>query len=470
MIPQKGLAVEQKPKTNIQYVAKFGGSSLANADRIISVYKLIKEQYIDQGKSVALVMSAMGKSTNNLLASGQKALKDGVVDIAYVENLVNETIEKLEINEIKPEIEEILKKLTSLLTGVIMLRELSPRSNDYLVSFGERISTRIFAAYCSKMGTPAIQYDSFDIGFITNDNFMNAEIESETYKLVKSKLSVVPQGTVAVITGFLGKAKESGAITTLGRGGSDLTASVIGAAMNTEEIHVWKDVDGVLTADPFIVKHAKPVPVVTFREANELAFFGADILHPLSMRPAWEHNIPVRVRNSYNPSAIGTLVQQDRKNNLPVTSLVEKDKVTLVDIISMRMVKTSGFMSQVFKIFKDNEISVDVVATSEVSISLTLDPAQFSEKKKDSLKKAEEQLNEFAYVTVREDMSIVSIIGNTQHSAELIGRAGLRLSQGGVQIEMASIGASKVNLSLVVTEENAKLAIKLLHDEFFPSI
>ena len=239
--------------------------------------------------------------------------------------------------------------------------------------------------------------------------------------------------------------------------------------MNTEEIHVWKDVDGVLTADPFIVENAKPVPVVTFREANELAFFGADILHPLSMRPAWEYNVPVRVRNSYNPAAIGTLIKQQRKNDLPVTSLVEKDKVTLIDIVSKRMVKTSGFMSAVFQIFMENEISVDVVATSEVSISLTLDPAQFCDSKVDCLKKAVSKLEEFAGVTIRNDMSIVSIIGNTQQSAEIIGRAGLRLSQGGVQIEMASIGASKVNLSLVVTEENAKLAIKLLHDEFFPT-
>jgi aspartate kinase len=240
----------------------------------------------------------------------------------------------------------------------------------------------------------------------------------------------VPNGTIPIITGFLGKAKDSGAITTLGRGGSDLTASVIGAAMNTEEIHVWKDVDGVLTADPFIVSHAKPVPVVTFREANELAFFGADILHPLSMRPAWEYNIPVRVRNSYNPAAIGTLIKATRKNDLPVTSLVEKDNVTLVDIVSVKMVKTSGFMSCVFKIFQENEISVDVVATSEVSISLTLDTPNSREgdKKSDNLKRAVKALSEFASVTIRDDMSIVSIIGNTNHSAEIIGRAGLRLS------------------------------------------
>ena len=136
------------------------------------------------------------------------------------------------------------------------------------------------------MGVKAIQYDAFEMGFVTNDEFMNAEIQPETYKLVKTTLKSIPKGTVPIITGFLGKGKTSGAITTLGRGGSDLTASIIGASMNSEEIHVWKDVDGVLTADPRVVQNAKPVPVVTFREASELAFFGAQVLHPLSMRPA----------------------------------------------------------------------------------------------------------------------------------------------------------------------------------------
>lgn len=347
-----------------------------------------------------------------------------------------------------------------------MLKELSPRSNDYLVSFGERISTRIFAAYCNKMGMKAVQFDAFEMGFITNDAFMNADIQPETYKLVKSSLSAVPKGTVPIITGFLGKAKDSGAITTLGRGGSDLSASIIGASMNTQEIHVWKDVDGVLTADPREVPNAKPVPVVTFREASELAFFGAQVLHPLSMRPAWEYNIPVRVRNSYNPAATGTVITSERKNNLPVTSLVEKKNVILLDIVSTRMLNVHGFMAKVFQVFQEEEISVDVVATSEVSISLTLDPSQCT--KDAQLARAVERLSEFSDVTTRKDMSIVSIIGNTQHSAEIIGRAGLKLSQGGIQIEMASIGASKVNLSLVIQEEDAKLAIKLLHDEFYP--
>lgn len=303
---------------------------------------------MDKGEIPAVILSAMGKTTNHLLAAGQKALKEGQVDVSYVEKLTKETIKELDVPEVQKEIDSLLKELSSLLQGVTMLKELSPRSNDYLVSFGERISTRIFAAYCNKQGVTAVQFDAFEMGFVTNDEFMNAEIEPETYKLVRASLQSVPKGTVPIITGFLGKAKESGAITTLGRGGSDLTASIVGAAMNTKEIHVWKDVDGVLTADPWIVENAKAVPVVTFREASELAFFGAEVLHPLSMRPAWLHDIPVRVRNSYNPAALGTLIKANRKNDLPVTSLVEKEDVKLMDIVSTRMLNVPGFMAKVF--------------------------------------------------------------------------------------------------------------------------
>lgn len=198
---------EVRDRTNIDYVAKFGGSSVANAERMVEVYKLIKEQYVDKKENVALILSAMGKTTNNLLASGQKALKEGVVDIKYVKELTDETMKKLDIPEAKKEIDELLNELQSLLTGVTMLKELSPRSNDYLVSFGERISTRIFTAYLNKQGIKAVQFDAYEMGFVTNDEFMNAEIDQDTYKLVKSTLKSVPKGTIPVITGFIGRGK-----------------------------------------------------------------------------------------------------------------------------------------------------------------------------------------------------------------------------------------------------------------------
>lgn len=247
--------------------------------------------------------------------------------------------------------------------------------------------------------------------------------------MVKATLGSIPEDVVPIVTGFLAKGQESGAITTLGRGGSDLTASIIGASLNLKEIHVWKDVDGVLTADPWIVQHAKAVPQVTFEEASELAFFGAEILHPLSMKPAMDYNIPVRVRNSYNVNAMGTLISDTRRNDLAVTSLVEKSHVTLVDIKSTAMLNVPGFMAKVFNIFDEEEISVDVVATSEVSISLTLDPSQFKGGiPEEHYENAIRRLKEFADVSTNTDMCLVSIICKTTHSAEILGRAGIKLS------------------------------------------
>ena len=180
-----------------------------------------------------------------------------------------------------------------------------------------------------------------------------------------------------IVTGFLGRGLQTGAITTLGRGGSDLTCTLIGAALGLPEVQVWKDVDGVLTADPRIVEGAAPVPRLTFEEATELAFFGATVLHPLAMQPAQECGVGVRVKNSYNRAAPGTVISQARDMaHALVTSIVIKSNVTLVDVSSTRMLGQYGFLSKVFGIFAANKISVDVVATSEVSVSLTLDPAK----------------------------------------------------------------------------------------------
>ncbi|RVW29216.1 Aspartokinase 1, chloroplastic [Vitis vinifera] len=225
----------------------------------------------------------------------------------------------------------------------------------------------------------SLQYDAFDIGFITTDDFTNADILEATYPAVAKRLynDWINDPAIPIVTGFLGKGWKSGAVTTLGRGGSDLTATAIGRALGLQEIQVWKDVDGVLTCDPSIYPRALPVPYLTFDEAAELAYFGAQVLHPQAMRPARESDIPVRVKNSYNPEAPGTLINKTRDMSKAVlTSIVLKRNVTMLDIVSTRMLGQFGFLAKVFSIFEDLGISVDVVATSEVSISLTLDPSK----------------------------------------------------------------------------------------------
>ncbi|KAL2320377.1 hypothetical protein Fmac_029346 [Flemingia macrophylla] len=350
-----------------------------------------------------IVLSAMGKTTNMLLlanVAGEKAVSCGVTnadsidEFHIIKDLHLRTVKKLGVdrNVIESEISsstlvlilvslvvQHLEELEQLLKGIAMMKELTPRTLDYIVSFGECMSTRIFAAYLNILGVKARQYDAFEIGFLTTDDFTNADILEATYPAVAKRLHSdwISDPAIPFVTGFLGKARKSCAVTTLGRGGSDLTATTIGKAVWLPEIQVWKDVDGVLTCDPNICPQAEPVPYLTFDEAAELAYFGAQVLHPQSMRPAREGGIPVRVKNSYNPKAPGTLIAKTRDmRKALLTSIVLKRNVTMLDIVSTRMLGQFGFLAKVFSIFEDLGISVDVVATSEVSISLTLDPSK----------------------------------------------------------------------------------------------
>ncbi|KAL7242889.1 hypothetical protein ACSBR1_015316 [Camellia fascicularis] len=252
-------------------------------------------------------------------------------------------------------------------------------------------------------------------------------------------------------------------VTTLGRGGSDLTATTIGKALGLQEIQVWKDVDGVLTCDPNIYPLAEPVPHLTFEEAAELAYFGAQVLHPQSMRPAREGDIPVRVKNYYNPKAPGTLITRTRDmSKAVVTSIVVKRNVTMLDIVSTRMLGQFGFLAKVFSSFEDLGISVDVVATSEVSISLTLDPSKLWSREliQQKLDHVVEELEKIAVVNLLQHRSIISLIGNVQRSSLILEKAFCVLRANGVNVQMISQGASKVK---------AEQCVRALHSAFFGS-
>ncbi|XP_022880591.1 aspartokinase 1, chloroplastic-like, partial [Olea europaea var. sylvestris] len=369
---------------------------------------------------------------------------------------------------------EHLFQLEQLLNGIAMMKELTPRTKDYLASFGECMSTRIFAAYLNKIDVKARQYDAFDIGFITTDEFTNAEILEATYPAVAKRLhgDWIKDPAIPIVTGFLGKGWRTGAVTTLGRGGSDLTATTIGKALGLGEIQVWKDVDGVLTCDPNIYSRAEPVPYLTFDEAAELAYFGAQVLHPQSMRPAREGDIPVRVKNSYNPKAPGTLITRARDMSQAVlTSIVLKQNVTMLDIVSTRMLGQFGFLAKVFSIFEELEISVDVVATSEVSVSLTLDPSKLWSREliQQELDHVVEELEKIAVVKLLQRRSIISLIGNVQRSSLILEKAFHVLRTNGVNVQMISQGASKVNISLIVNDSEAEQCVRAFHSAFFES-
>ncbi|MDR0452242.1 MAG: aspartate kinase [Treponema sp.] len=441
-------------------VMKFGGSSVADAGCIRHVGEIVALQL---SRKPVVVLSAMGDTTDHLLEAAGSALAEKSVSIEKIEALHLKTIADLNLGEeTAAEIRPLLGELKSLLAGVSLIRELTGRTKDYLVSFGERLSVRIAAAYFRRAGMNARAMDAWDIGFVSDSNYTAAELGKESWDLVPRQLGpLLEQGVLPVVTGFIAKDAQ-GSITTLGRGGSDRSATIIAAAMGAEEAQVWKDVDGILTADPRLVADARPVELVTYEEAAELAYFGAQVLHPRAMQPCLKTNIPVLVKNSYNPGAPGTRIVASlpEKPVLPVRALTSRGNITLIDIASTRMVGQAGFLGGVFSVFARHGVSVDVVATSEVSISLTLDTAN-------DLGALKEDLARIARVEIKTGKAIVTIIGDVSRSSEILRRAFGTCADLGVQVQMVSQGASKVNISFIVDDTQAARVVRELHKNFF---
>ena len=483
-----------KNKKQHTVVMKFGGSSVADAERMREVANIVLSF---PEEMPVLVLSAMGKSTNNLLMCGEESLKcENAEDVSlmkpllFVKTLHAETMDVLNVDkETRREVNELLKKLEQVCMGVCLMQEVTPRTRAMLVSFGERMSTRIFASYLRTRGVKAKQYDAFEIGMVTSDDDIeNGRVLPETYANMKKSLTL-PDGAdpqISVVTGFLGRGENTGAISTLGRGGSDLTATVIGAALALEEVQVWKDVDGVLSADPREIENTIPMPFLSFDEAQELAYFGAQVLHPQAMRPAMDNgSLRVRVKNSYNIRAPGTVIGHidynssngksgdvgERMDDWLLTSIVRKKNVTMLDIVSTRMLGQYGFLAEVFAVLQNNGISVDVVATSEVSVSLTLDPAKIWSRDlaQEELEKVQRELEDVgtARVAVSNGHSIISLIGNLERNNEIMERAFKALKEAKVHVKMVSQGASKCNISLLVDDAEGQKAASAIHEEFF---
>ncbi len=438
-------------------VMKFGGSSVANAERIKHVASIIKAY---REKRPVVVLSAMGDTTDHLLAAADLAVT-GTVDVAGVAKLHEETARKLGINI--DAIEALLSELKQLLTGISMLKEISRRSRDYLVSFGERMSVRMMAAYLKSQGVDAKFYDAWDIGFVSDSNYMAAELLDEVWENIPRHLGSYSKGldnAIPIVTGFIAKDKR-GIITTLGRGGSDLTATMIGAAMNAEEVQTWKDVDGILTSDPRVVKEAKPVPEVTYEEAQELAMFGSQVLHPRSMVPVRKSGTPVRVKNSYNIESKGTIIVERHSGKVPpVCAITSVKHVQLIDMVSNRMLGAAGFLAHIFNNFLKWNVCIDVIATSEVSVSCTVSG-------KEKLEGLVQDLSKACDVSVRKERAIVTVICDVEHSSAILASGFEALADEGINVQMISQGASKVNISFIVNDDEADRTVQILHQAYF---
>jgi aspartate kinase len=431
-------------------VMKFGGTSLGNAERIRNAANIVRS-YAD--KKPVVVVSAVTKITDKLIQLDNSDDKDKILD--DITRIHYKILEDLELDEslLKKDIEE-LKKSASEKTQV------SEEKLDKIQSFGEQMSSKILAAQLSKIGINAEAFNAWDLGFVTDSNFGNAEPLEKAYGNLKNNIDNIK--SVAVVTGFLGKT-EQGKITTLGRGGSDYTAAVIGNAIDAEEIQIWTDVEGIMSIDPKIVEDAKTLDKISFAEASELAYFGARVLHPKTILPAMRKSIPVRVLNSLNPGNKGTVIlKKAEKNSHIVKAIAYKKNITLINIQSTRMFGAHGFLAKLFGIFEKFKKSVDVISTSEVSVSLTIDNEQ-------NLTDIIKALEKIAMVKVLRDKAIICVVGEgMRHAPGIAGRTFSALGKNRINIEMISQGASEINITFTIDGKDAEKAVEVLHKEYYP--
>jgi len=350
----------------------------------------------------------------------------------------------------------LLTELKELLRGLSLLKECSPRTHDAVVAFGELLSTTVLHARARAAGMDAVLLDSRD--FILTDSGYNSALPDfrKTNEAVRRIIAPL-NGKIYITQGFIGRA-PNGATTTLGRGGSDFTAAILGAALGAAEVQIWTDVNGIMTSDPRIVKSARTVETLSYEEAAELAYFGAKVVHPSTMQPAIENRIPVLVKNTLDPKGPFTAILE-KATGTGIRAIAGKKHITLINITSSRMLNAYGFLSRIFSCFERHKTAVDLIATSEVSVSVTIDNDV-------QIEKIVESLSEYGTVGVEQDKAIVCLVGkDLWKDSSFI--AGVFNCLTDTKVRMISLGSSDVNLSLVVPESELEDAMKRLHERFF---
>jgi len=450
-------------------VMKFGGTSVQDADAMEQVVSIVKSKL---RRRPIVVVSAMAQVTDTLIRcaklarQGQEFEADRLLEDAlrkrHHETLTKLVQDSLRRKLVQTAIDKYLDEVKALIHGLAILGELTPRSLDAIASYGERLSSTILSVAMQERGVSAELIDARQI-IITDEDYTKATplIELSEARCEEILHPLLQRETVPITQGFIGSTKD-GVTTTLGRGGSDYSAAIIGALLGAEVIEIWTDVDGILTADPKIVSEARVLETVTFQEASELAYFGAKVLHPSTILPAVKKNIPVHVYNTKRPESRGTHIVSGENSegwNGSVKSIASKTGITIINICSTRMLLAHGFLKSIFEVFDKFETPVDIVSTSEVNVSLTIDNTS-------NLQSIVNELKEFSSVTLEHDKAIVCVVGEKMRDTPGIA-ARVFSSIQDVNVKMISQGASEINLSFVVNETDVPIVVRKLHREFF---
>lgn len=449
-------------------VMKFGGTSVENAAAYERAAGIVKERLPE---SPLVVVSAMAKVTDQLLAMAAAAgrgEREPALEICrslrerhYL--VAGELLGTGLHTELHSQLGAQFDALDELLRGIAAVGELTPRTSDNVVSFGERLSSMIATAAFQARDIPAVLLDAREV-VITDAQHGRAlpQVEEINDRLRDRVQPLMAKAQVPIMGGFIG-ATRAGVPTTIGRGGSDFSAALVGAGLNVERIEIWTDVDGMKTTDPRICPEARRIKLISFEEAAELAYFGAKVLHPATVLPAVEKNIPVLVLNSRNPANQGTriLARTPRSNSL-FKAIAAKNRITIIDIVAARMLMAHGFLASVFEIFARHRCAVDVVSTSEVSVSLTVDSNE-------AIPQIAADLEKLAYVKYSGRKAIVCLVGENLRDTPGVA-AQVFDAVRDINVRMISQGASEINLTFVIDEADVGEAVKRLHARFFAQV
>ena len=454
----------------MKLVMKFGGSSLADAARMRGCAALVKAR---AGDRVAVVVSALDGVTEELIALAEAAaLSGGAVMKSRLAALRLRHAEAAETLGARAPVAELLDQLERLAFGIAAVGELTPRSRDAVLSFGERFSAALFERALALEGVPARAFTGAEAGLVTDEAFGDAEplIELSLYQAAATLGPVLATGDVPVVTGFIA-ATQHGAITTLGRGGSDYTATLIGAALKVEEIWIWSDVDGLMSADPKIVPGARRLERISFAEAVEMGQFGAKSMHPRALEPAAERGIPVRMKNTFAPEGSGTLICADAGAGGEVARSIHLvADAALITVTGAAMIGHAGTAARLFQALGERGINIRMISqsVSEAGISLAVAGRQI-ERARAAIEAALLRTGAARGVEVVEDAAIVAVVGLGMHGTPgVAARVFTAIARRGINVIAIAQGSSELSISFVVAREAAPEAVRALHEEFLP--
>lgn len=464
-------------------VMKFGGGAVADGKKIKTVANLIrqsKEGTEEKGSNgLVVVTSAIFEITDILHENASRAAKEGNVE--KVKEFVNELKNRHEtaaseaidnkhvLNVVKKEIAERIGEMEKAFVGICLLGELTARSLDYIVSFGERLAAPILAGTLQSMGMDAVHLTGGDAGIITNANYGNAQLTSDAEETIRGRIMpLLDDNKIPVVSGYTGETKN-GITTTLGRGGSDYTATIIGAAIDAEEVWLWKETEGIMSADPKIIKDARKIPYISYMEAMELSYFGASILHPRAIEPVMRKRVPIRVKNILKPEDTGTLIgEEPEKTKKGAKAITLIENTSIINIAGAGVRSISDVAARIFSVLAAEDVDVIMISqgSSERTISIVIESAQL-ERAIGAIQSINAEGTVIRDFTYNSDVCAMSVVG-----AEMAGTPGVAgeifsaLGNEEISIIMISQGSSEFNISFVVKKKDAYKAAQAIHDMF----